>query len=277
MPVNPKHDFILARRKYTEARTTNEKLKALYEMLRTAPKHKSSEKLLADIKSKIAKYKRVEEKETSQRRGYTRFSIKKEGAATVCLVGTTNSGKSTLLSTITNAKPEISQYQFTTNKPEIGTMDYSGIKIQVIEIPSITKDFRDTKNGPAFLSIARSADLIILMFKGESEKELLEEELYDVEVPRLIVKGDGDIKDAIWKRLNLIKVYTKMPGKERDFPPIALKRGSTVRDLAANVHKDFIKKFKFARIWGNSVKYNTQRVSLNHSLEDDDIVELHTK
>ena len=75
----------------------------------------------------------------------------------------------------------------------------------------------------------------------------------------------------------MIKVYTKQPGKEKDYPPIALKKDSTIKDLALHVHKDFIKKFRFARVWGNSVKFSGSRCSLIHILQDNDIVELHIK
>jgi len=75
----------------------------------------------------------------------------------------------------------------------------------------------------------------------------------------------------------MIKVYTKEPGKKPKFPPIALKKDSTIKDLAKEIHQDFIKKFKFARVSGNSVKHQNQRCGLNHKLEDEDIVELHIK
>ena len=75
--------------------------------------------------------------------------------------------------------------------------------------------------------------------------------------------------------LDLIKVYTKQPGKKPDYPPIALKKESAIRDLALHIHKDFIKKFRFARIWGSSARFPGQEVGLNHRLYDDDIVELH--
>lgn len=277
MATNPGYEYINALKKYHEARTIDEKLKALHEMLKTAPKHKGAENLLADIKSKIAKYKRTIEREAKQRKGASKFSIKKEGAATICLVGTTNSGKSTLLKKLTNANPEIAQYPFTTKKPEVGTLDYNGIKLQIIEIPSIVKNFRDTKNGLAFLSIIRMSDLIVLMFNNFKEKKIIEEELYDIDIQRIIFKNQQNISYEIWSNLGLIKVYTKQPGKDKEYPPLALKKGSTVRELAEHVHKDFIKKFKFARIWGKSVKFNSQRVGMDHILEDDDIVELHVK
>src|SRR3989344_2605842 len=83
------------------------------------------------------------------------------------------------------------------------------------------------------------------------------------------------IKDKIWNALDLIKVFTKQPGKKADYPPIALKKGSTVRTLAEYIHKDFVKKFKYAKVWGKSVKFKGQVLGLNHVLEDEDIVEFH--
>ena len=81
----------------------------------------------------------------------------------------------------------------------------------------------------------------------------------------------------MWSKLNMIKVYTKQPGKEKDYPPMALPKGSTLKDIAQKVHKDFIKKFKFARLWGNSVRFQGAQVVLGHVLHDEDVVEFHLK
>ena len=85
------------------------------------------------------------------------------------------------------------------------------------------------------------------------------------------------LRKVVFDKLDLIKVFTKTPGKKKDYPPVALSKGVTVKDLAATVHKDFLKKFKFARVWGKSVKFDGASVGLNHKLKDDDVVELHLK
>ncbi|MEK6861701.1 MAG: GTPase [Nanoarchaeota archaeon] len=277
MPTNPGYEYVNALKKYHEAQTDEDRLKALQLMQQTAPKHKSSEKLLADIKNKISKLiaKLERKKEQKKSSGGFTLSVKKEGAAQVVIVGTTNSGKSTLLNKLTNANAEIADYPFTTKKPQVGIIDYHGIKIQIVEIPAVVKNFAKTQLGPTFLSIIRNADLIILMFKTPEEKRLLDLELEGADKPILIYNSQENLTDEIWKRLNLIKIYTKQPGKERDFPPIAFKKGSTVRDVAEMVHKDFVKKFRYARIFGKSVKFNGAQVGLDHRLEDDDVVELH--
>lgn len=277
MPVNPTIVFQKAERTYAEAQTIQEKLKALNEMLRTAPSHKGAENLRAEIKRKLAKYKTLIEKDKQSKKGKSKYSIKKEGAATIVILGGPNSGKSTLLNKLTNKKVEVAAYPFTTREPEVATLDYKGIKIQLIEIPAIVKNFHETQNGPAFLAIIRTADLIILLSKNKDDKELLLKELEDINVKILEYEDVENIKNQIWKKLDLIKIYTKSPGKEKEYPPIAMKKNSSVKDIAKNIHKDFIKKFRFARIWGKSVHFDGAQVSLNHILKDKDIVELHLK
>lgn len=281
MPINAGFEYQRLEKEYAVTKTIQEKILILQKMLQVGPKHKSAEKLREDIKKKISKYKELlqKEKEQSKKRGRG-LSIKKEGAAQVVLIGITNSGKSTLLSRITNAKPYIADYEFTTKKPEIGTMDYNGILIQLIEIPAITKEFIEKEEGPAYLGIIRQADLTIIVARTKEDESLVKEELEkaDIEFKGIVLNSkDENAKEKIWKRLGLIYVYTKMPGKEKDYPPVSLQKNSTVKNLAYKVHKDFIKKFDFARVWGKSAKFSAMRVGLNHMLEEGDIVEFHLK
>ena len=75
--------------------------------------------------------------------------------------------------------------------------------------------------------------------------------------------------------MNIIRVYTKEPGKEASKDPMVLKKNSTIKDAAEKIRKDFAKRFRFARIWGESAKFSGQRVGLEHRLEDQDVIELH--
>ena len=156
-------------------------------------------------------------------------------------------------------------------------MDIDGIKIQIVEIPAIIKDLEETDMGPTFLGIIRTADLMVWLYNNTEEKELLQKELADVKIPKIDFRKNQNPKNLIWKSLNIIKVYTKEPGKKPTFPPIALKKGSAIKDMAQRVHKDFLKKFNYARVWGKSAKFPGQTCGLNHHLEDGDIVELHMK
>jgi hypothetical protein len=83
------------------------------------------------------------------------------------------------------------------------------------------------------------------------------------------------MKREIFRMLNIIRVYTKVPGQKPEFTdPIILERGSTLEDAAAEVHKDFKAKLKYARLWGSG-KHDGVMAKRNHILQDGDIIELH--
>jgi len=87
--------------------------------------------------------------------------------------------------------------------------------------------------------------------------------------------GLEELKLKIYQLLDIIRVYTKAPGKKPDFTdPIVLNRGSTIEDAAASVHKDFRAKLRYARIWGSG-KHDGLMVKRDHILQDGDIIELH--
>ncbi|NPV04018.1 MAG: TGS domain-containing protein [Syntrophaceae bacterium] len=90
------------------------------------------------------------------------------------------------------------------------------------------------------------------------------------------LKKDGleDLKQEIFRLASIIRVYSKPPGKEPDLSmPYTVPVGSTVMDVAEKVHKDFVTKLKYARVWG-SAKFDGMRVERTHVLKDKDIVEL---
>lgn len=283
MPINADFHYQKAEEEYLAAGSTEKKILALKKMMTLAPKHKSAESLQMQLKNRLAKLKDQQEKEAKQRKGSgkSKFSIKKEGAATLVLLGVPNSGKSTLLKKLTGVDVKIAGYEFTTTEPVVGILDYHGIKIQAIEIPAIVKHYADVENGAAFLAIVRMADLVVVVKKQAEDISLIEKELRgnDLQKKILVVERNEEleeVKDSIWKSLDMIKVYTKQPGKKPDYPPIAFRKGATIQDLAEHVHKDFSRKFKFARVWG-SAKFPGQVVGLSYKLGDNDEVELHTK
>ena len=310
MPVNPGIDFKLAEEEYRKASIDSEKLKALEHMYATCPKHKGTGPILKEIKTKISKLREKIEKSRKQKSGGYSYHIKKEGAAQIVLAGITNSGKSSLLSQLTNSKPEIANYEYTTKQPEIGTMDHHGIKLQIIEFPAIFEDCSDKEKYPSYFSAIRNADLIILLLDGKKpisqQLKLIEKEFYNsfielggknkenekvigIKTIVTVTKENKKpktkfqlfkierIRSEIWKNLNKIYVYTKTPGKERDFPPVALKKDSTIKELASEVHKDFVNKFRFARVWGKSTRHQGAKVGLEQKLKEQDIIELHLK
>lgn len=292
MPVNAGPEYGIAERKFQDAKTKEQKIAALEEMIRTLPKHKGTDHMLAQLRKRLARLK--DEAEAASKSGKsTGVGLRKEGAAQVCMIGPTQSGKSTLLNSLSNAQVRVSDHAFTTKKPNVGMMFYGDVPIQVIEIPS-TFD-------PQYLSIARTCDLILVLLDSTQDvtkqeatiRKLLDEKAITVQTifvrnKRFVERSkyinvsarDGfgldGLKDLIWKKLNLIRVYTKSPNGKKQLPPVAMKPGSTVRQLTSNIHKEFLKTFMFARVF-NETKYSGQKVGLDYVLKDFDVVEIHTE
>jgi len=87
--------------------------------------------------------------------------------------------------------------------------------------------------------------------------------------------GVEEFKRAIYETLNIIRVYTKTPGSKADLTdPMVLDKGSTLEEAAEALHKDFYQNLRYAVVWGSG-KYDGQRVSKGHILQDGDIVEFH--
>ncbi len=273
MPVNASIEYYKAEEDYKSAKTREEKIRCLEEMIRLLPKHKSSEHVLAELKKRLAKLKSQKEAKT----GRSAFAFKKEGIGTVCLIGMPNSGKSTLLKKITGVDIEISDYPYTTTRPEIGMLKFEDVRIQIVEIPS-TFDSE-------WMSIVHNSDLIIKVIDGNENltsqrveiSEILKKNRIKIKTIKVIGKRLVDIeklKMEIWKNLGKIRVYTKTQNKPPEKTPIVLKKGSTVYDVVKQIHKEFLKHFRFARIWGKSVKFPGATVGLDYKLEDKDIVQI---
>ena len=121
--------------------------------------------------------------------------------------------------------------------------------------------------------------LVVLNKIDLADKEYLEKTR--LEMPKAIfiaadkgINTDG-LKDEIFERLELIRLYLKPQGKKADLEePMIIRKGSTIEDVAAKLHRDFIKNFRHAKVWGSSVKFPGQKVGLDHVLQDKDILRL---
>lgn len=84
-----------------------------------------------------------------------------------------------------------------------------------------------------------------------------------------------ELKGEIFSRLKLIRIYMKPQGKKADYEePLIVRKGSTVEDVAGRLHRDFIKNFRHAKVWGSSVKFPGQKIGLDHMLHDKDVLRL---
>jgi uncharacterized protein len=135
MPANLTPAYRAAEAAFRSAVTREEKLAALEEMLRQVPKHKGTEKIQADIRSRIARLKKEPVKKGGARGPSHR--IPAEGAGQVVLVGPPNSGKSSLVATLTRAEPPVADYPMTTREATPGMMPFRDIAFQLVDLPPL--------------------------------------------------------------------------------------------------------------------------------------------
>lgn len=385
---------VVAKKKWNEAslaRTPQEKIVKLQEFLSLVPKHKGTEKLCAQVKTKIATLrKEIEEKRRRRAgRGGPKFFLGKEGAAQIVILGLTKVGRSSLLTSITNAKAEVSDYPFTTLEPMPGMFQFEDLQFQVVEAPALVEDAAKGEAwGLQTLGLARNADGLLLMVDlskdarrqltmilnelekariltqkprarveierkhveaglriivvgklvgcnlrdvedllrgyrildatvkiyGEATLDDVEDAIFESTVyrPAIVVANKTDASEAennlkelkrfvgnelitipvscqtkmgleklgmeIFRALNIIRVYTKEPNDpEPSNKPFVLKKGSTVGDLAKQIHSDFIERFAYARVWAKRLPFSPQKVGSSFVLGDRDTVELHAK
>jgi hypothetical protein len=383
-----------AKNKWEEVEATKnprEKLRLLEEFLSLVPRHKGTAKLCMNVKKKIKDLKKEMEEKKRKRaaRSGPKIFIEKEGAAQIVLLGLTKSGKSSLLTALTNAKVEISSSPYTTREPVPGIMNYQDIQIQIIEAPALMEGSADGRAwGLQTLGVARNADGLILVidlsqdpvkqlstileemekarillskpkahveierkfmgaglritvmgrlvdcnFKdveellksyrvtdafvkvsGEATLGEIEDAIYESTVykPAVVIANkvdlegaDGNLKlleayvrnklpiiaasganrtgleklgETLFNTLNIMRIYTKEPN-EREFSnnPFILKKGSTIYDLARNIHSDFKENFNFARVWSKRLRFSPQKVGATFILQDGDVVEIHLR
>jgi len=167
MPANLTPQYLEADKRFKAAKTVEEKVAALEEMLALIPKHKGTEHLQGDLKRRLAKL-RDEAEQARRRRGGFSTSVDREGAGQVVLVGPPNAGKSALVKCLSNAQPEVGDYPFTTRRPIAGMMPFINIQIQLVDLPAISDEYME----PWVPSLVRPADLALLVVDAANPSPL---------------------------------------------------------------------------------------------------------
>lgn len=159
-----------AKKKYQEAtlaRRPEEKIQKLQEFMGMFPKHKGTETLRAQVKTKISKLKQeIEDKKQKKTGSATgpKIFVEKEGDAQIVILGPTNVGRSSLLSTLTNSKVAVLNYPYTTTEPTPGMFKYNDLQLQLVETPAIMEGSSEGGSwGLQTLTSARNADGLVLM------------------------------------------------------------------------------------------------------------------
>lgn len=159
MAANLTPQYLKAEEEYRRAATTEDEIKWLETMLREMPKHKASEKMQSDLKTKISKAKKDLEVERKSGKKGTSVRIPRQGAGTVVVLGGPNAGKSRLVCALTRATPEVAPYPFTTRTATPGMMAWEDVSVQLIDTPPITADFLE----PYMQGMIRGADTALLL------------------------------------------------------------------------------------------------------------------
>lgn len=117
------------------------------------------------------------------------------------------------------------------------------------------------------------------LISDEVREELRKELKPDLMISANENKGLDELKDLIFEKLGLMRLYLKEVGKKADMDePLIVKKGTTLRGVCQKLHKDFVKKFKYAKIWGKSAKFDGQMFrKLDKKIYDKDIIEIHIK
>ncbi|MFC1951134.1 TGS domain-containing protein [Chloroflexota bacterium] len=135
MPANLPPKYHSAEKRYREAKDPDEKLDALEEMMAIMPKHKGTDHLRAELRTRMAKLTTEAQKKGGKRSSI--YNVRKEGAGQVAMVGLTNSGKSSLVAIMTHASPDIGDWAYTTKMLLPGMMKYENINIQLLDLPAV--------------------------------------------------------------------------------------------------------------------------------------------
>ncbi len=175
MPANLTPQFIKARERFHKAKEPEEKLAALEEMLSTIPRHKGTDHMVGDIRKQIAKYQEASFRAKKGRGGTGHDHVPKEGAGQAVLVGPPNSGKSSLVAAVTNARPDVADYPFSTLVPVPGMMRFKDVHVQLVDLPPLSAEYTE----PWVYSLIRAADVALLVF-GLDEVDRLEAHLEEV-------------------------------------------------------------------------------------------------
>ena len=164
MPANLTPIYLKAEQWFKTATTNEEKLLALEKMLQIIPKHKGTEKLQAELKKKISHFK---EAATQKKAGAHAdiFHVPKGGAGQVALLGTPNTGKSSIVAAMTNAKVNVASFPFSTNAPVPGMVEFEDVKIQLVDMPPITEELVT----PGQVGTYRNCDIIAIVIDLSSD------------------------------------------------------------------------------------------------------------
>ncbi len=171
--ANLSPEYKSAQEAYRRARDPKERLDCLREMLRTIPKHKGTEHIQGDLKTRI---KELTEEIADDRKGGGRVGpsvvVRPEGAAQIALLGPPNTGKSSLHARLTGSHAVVGPYPFATKLPLPGMLPHEDVHLQLVDLPPVAADYLEPWMGNA-LEAADGAILVVDLAEPSCVEEAL--------------------------------------------------------------------------------------------------------
>ncbi len=216
MPANLPPQYFEAEQRFRQARTPEDKVEALEEMLAVMPKHKGTDKLKAMLRERISKFKDQAQKKKGAARQKTAYDIEKEGAAQIVVIGPPNTGKSSLVKLITNAAPEVADFPHSTHKPTPGMAQYENIQFQLIDTPPLTAEYAE----PTMIDLIRRADIVMILLDLAADPMQQLKDTLDILQSFRIYSGTctipDDLKKPPWIKKILVAVNKMDSEKDRE-------------------------------------------------------------
>src|SRR6266478_4924807 len=287
MAANLTPQYLEAEAEYKKAQTAEERLACLKKMYTLLPKHKASEKMQADLKTKISEAKEAldREKKSPKKTGVS-YKIPPQGAGQYVILGAPNVGKSRLLTRLTRAAPEVAPYPFTTHEPHAGMMDWEDVRVELIDASPITADYLE-----GYLpGMVQSADAAILMVDLSDDDGPFAAETVIERLAKTKTQLGGGQGSGV-RSIDPVSVPVSGSGRRQEHGqgnPISPEPSQGTKTLLICnkmdlpgagdrldiVREMFAARLKSARIWGTGV-YDGQSIKRDHVLHDKDVVELH--
>jgi ribosome-interacting GTPase 1 len=247
MPANLTPQYLEAEKNYRAAKTTQEKVAWLEEMLAVMPKHKGTDHLRAELRTKIANLSKSMDKKAATQ--HATAKIEKAGAAQVAVIGPPNTGKSQIVAAVTNAKPTVAAYPYTTQSATPGMMHFENVQIQLIDTPPLGEQ------PPEWwlLNIIRRADVLLIVVDLSQDALTQTDTLITTLKEKNIALGiapktENDEESVVnYKKAMLVANKADLDPDGRNYRDIKEMYGSTLPILATNAtgNLDELKKKTF--------------------------------
>ncbi len=170
MPANLPPDYYAAEERFRQAKTSEEKIRILEEMLGIMPKHKGTDHLKADLRARISRLEKEGLKKKAGVSTYNPYSVDREDCPQMVILGAPNSGKSALINRLTTAASDVAEYPYTTTKPFPGIFRHNYYRCQFVDLPPIISDNMEGWMG----DLLRSSDGAMICFDVSQESTLEE-------------------------------------------------------------------------------------------------------